>query len=280
MYWALEVASESALARFFASLGADVVRVAFEDLKDNLADASFLIEQLGLPRLADKGWTRQRIEREAPQLIHVSVTTFGSEGPRARWEGGELIASAMSGVLRPIGDPDRAPVKEALDACGFHADMVAAAGALAAHYECGTSGLGQHVDVSIQEVALSRQFNSVLAWQFDRRKLHRVGGAINYGKATVRCIWPLSDGWCFHSLMPGRFGAPANQALSDWIDETGLPNPIRGVDWLKYDRSLDMAIRAEWEKAIEAFFRTRTKHEISTERAKTGHQCNGGCRAG
>ena len=83
----------------------------------------------------------------------------------------------------------------------------------------GIAGRGQHVDVSIQEVAFSRNVNGVLVWQFDRRKLHRVGGALNYGKATVRCIWPLADGWCFHSLMTGRFGAPANQALSDWIDD-------------------------------------------------------------
>ena len=82
------------------------------------------------------------------------------------------------------------------------------------------SGTGQHVDVSVQEVAFSRNVNGVLVWQFDRRLLKRAGGAVNYGRVTVRCIWPLKDGYCFHSLMTGRFGAPANQALSDWMDET------------------------------------------------------------
>ena len=67
--------------------------------------------------------------------MHVSVTTFGSSGPRALWRGSELVASATGGILRLVGDPDRPPVKEALDACGFHADMVAACGALAALYE-------------------------------------------------------------------------------------------------------------------------------------------------
>jgi crotonobetainyl-CoA:carnitine CoA-transferase CaiB-like acyl-CoA transferase len=212
-----DTAAEGGLARFFASLGADVVPMTIEDLKDKLSKASFLIEELGLSRLAERGWPRRRIEQMAPQLIHVSVTAFGSEGPHSGWEGNELIASAMSGVLRLTGTPDRAPVKEALDACGFHADMVAAAGALAAHYERGESGLGQHVDVSTQEVALSRQLNSVLVWQFERRKMHRVGGALNYGLATVRCIWPLQDGWCFHSLMTGRFGAPASRYRLDQL---------------------------------------------------------------
>ncbi|MBM0106308.1 CoA transferase [Steroidobacter sp. S1-65] len=268
---ALDGTADSALARLLASFGADVRAVDVSSLANELPDAQFLIESLGLPALQTAGFSRARIEQMNPRLIHVSVTTFGSEGPRAAWHGGELIASAMGGTLRVTGDPDRPPVKEALDACWFHADMVAAAGAMAAWVDLANTGRGQHVDVSVQEVAFSRNVNGVLVWQFDRRKLHRVGGALNYGRATVRCIWPLADGFCFHTLMTGRFGAPANQALSDWIDEAGLPNPLQGVDWSKYNRStLAPETRREWEQAIEAFFSTRTRHDIATEGRRRG----------
>jgi crotonobetainyl-CoA:carnitine CoA-transferase CaiB-like acyl-CoA transferase len=261
------------LARFLASLGAQVEALPLPATLESagLGAASFLIDDIGLARLADAGLTRAAIERANPRLVHVSVSPFGSCGPRSRWRGGELVAAAMGGVLRLTGEPDRAPVKEALDACIFHADMVAAAGAMAAHHARGARGVGQHVDVAVQEVAFSRNVNSILVWQFDRRKLQRTGGALNYGKATVRCIWPLADGYCFHSLMTGRFGAPANQALSEWIDAAGLPNPLRGVDWLAYNRStLDAATRAGWERAIEAFFRTRTRADIRGEGRRRG----------
>jgi crotonobetainyl-CoA:carnitine CoA-transferase CaiB-like acyl-CoA transferase len=268
---ALTSAADSPLLRFFASLGATIVRLSAAEVEAQIADASFLVEGSGPATLAQQGWTSERLLRAAPRLIHISVTTFGANGPRAHWLGGELIASAMGGVLRLTGTADRAPVKEALDACLFHADMVAAAGALAAHYERGLTGRGQLVDVSVQEVAFSRQFNSVLAWQFDRRKLSRVGGALNYGLATVRCIWPLADGWCFHTLMTGRFGAPANRALSDWMNEQGVPNPLHGVDWSRYNRStLDSDTRGSWERAIEAFFRTKTKQDIAQEGWRRG----------
>ena len=268
---ALESAAHSALPRFLASFGASVDNVAIADLIALLPAASFLVEECGPIRMAEQGWSRERLQTAAPRLIHVSVSTFGGDAPRAHWLGGELIASAMGGVLKLTGSPDRAPVKEALDACRFHADMVAAAGAMAAHYERDIEGRGQLVDVSAQEVAFSRQFNSVLAWQFDRRKLSRVGGALNYGLATVRCIWPLADGWCFHTLMTGRFGAPANRALSEWMDESGAPNPLKEVDWLTYNRStLDATTRALWEKAIEAFFRTRTMRDIRDEGHRRG----------
>ncbi|HWW20680.1 MAG TPA: CoA transferase [Steroidobacteraceae bacterium] len=268
---ALGDTAAGALARLLRSFGAQIRPTTLQELKDALARASFLLEDRGLALLERSGWTRARIEAINPGLIHVSVTCFGSAGPRAEWHGSELIASATGGALRLTGQPDRAPVKEALDACLFHADMVAAAGLMAAHYERGQSGRGQHVDIAAQEVALSRNVSGILVWQFDRRKLSRVGGALNYGRATVRCIWALADGWCFHSLMTGRFGAPANQALSDWIDEAGLDNPLRGTDWLRYDRSsLDPQLRLRWEAAIEAFFRTRSRSQVTHDGRRRG----------
>jgi len=257
------------LARYLESMGATRLDRPLD--AQAVAAASFLIEGEGLARLADQGITREQLELWNRHLVHVSVTAFGSGGPHARWRGAELVVSAVGGTLRLTGEPDRPPVKEALDACLFHADMAAAAAAMAAHYRRVTGGAGQHVDISAQEVAFSRTVNGILVWQFDRRKLHRVGGAINYGKSTVRCIWRLTDGWCFHTLMTGRFGAPANQALSDWMDELGAINPLHGVEWLRYDRStLDPRRRAEWEHAIAAFFVGRSRAEVAQEGRKRG----------
>lgn len=264
-------AAHGALARFLRDLGVVVVERAEPLTATDLANADFLLENLGLARIGETGLSRAQIEAANPRLVHVSVSTFGSHGPRRHWRGSELVASATGGILRLVGDADRAPVKEALDACGFHADMVAAVGALAALRDCRAGGRGQHVDVSTQEVAFSRNVNGVLVWQFDRRLLKRAGGALNYGRATVRCIWALRDGFCFHSLMTGRFGAPANQALSDWMDASGAQNPLAGVNWEKYDRStLDAGTRATWEAAIEAFFATRTRAEIAQEGRRRG----------
>jgi crotonobetainyl-CoA:carnitine CoA-transferase CaiB-like acyl-CoA transferase len=264
-------ASHSALAHFLENLGAIVVRADGVLSEAVLAKADVLIEQLGLERIGETGLDAAKIAGANPRLVHVSVTTFGSGGPRGSWRGSELVASATGGVLRLTGDIDRAPVKEALDACWFHADMVAAVGLLTAIAERRESGRGQHVDISVQEVAFSRNVNGTLVWQFDKRLLGRCGGALNYGRASVRCIWPLNDGYCFHSLMTGRFGAPANQALSDWMDERKADNPLQGVNWERYNRStLEPATRARWETAIEAFFRTLTMADIATEGRRRG----------
>ena len=186
--------------------------------------ASFVIDDLGLEATGHLG-----IPASA---IHVSVTPFGSGGPRAHWRGGELVASAMGGALRVTGEPGRPPVKEAGDACTFHADMAAAAGAMAAHYARGTHGKGQHVDMSVQQVAFSRNTNGVLVWQFDRRKLapRRRQARLRQGQgpgdlaAGRRLVLPFAD-----DRAPGRAGQPAPGRL----DGRGLAdNPLRGTDWL------------------------------------------------
>jgi crotonobetainyl-CoA:carnitine CoA-transferase CaiB-like acyl-CoA transferase len=252
------------LLRYLESLGAEIVGEL--DNPSALINIDFLVDSVGLKVLEMQGWSRQTIKKINPALVHVSISAFGSHGAGSEFLGSELVASAMSGTLRLTGNPDRPPVKEALNACTFHAEMAAAAGAMVAHFERTQTGIGQHVDISVQEVAFNRNVSSILAWQFDKRKLFRSGGALSYNKVSVRCIWKLADGWCFHSLMTGRFGAPANQALSDWMDESGILNPMQEVDWLSYNRStLSSEIRQEWETAMAAFFKTCSKDKIITE---------------
>ncbi len=266
---ALGMDAQRPLLRYLKSLGANLV--AIPDTLADLEGVSILVDGLGLPGLQAMGWSRNDIEKNYPGLVHVSVSPFGSYGPGAELLGSELVASAMSGTLRLTGNADRRPVKEALDACTFHAEMVAAAGAMAAWFDVQRTGKGQHVDISIQEVAFNRNVSSILAWQFDHRKLKRSGGYLSYNKVSVRCIWALADGWCFHSLMTGRFGAPANQGLSDWMDEVGMDNPMRSTDWLSYNRStLPAETRQTWEAAMGAFFLTRTKAEIASEGRQRG----------
>lgn len=246
--------------QFLASLGARITRVsAVHEALQLAASADVLLEYGAERELA-------ALRAQYPRLIHASLSPFGTAGPRAHFRGGELVCSAMGGVLRMIGDRDRPPVKEALDACLFHAHAATAAAIMLAYHERELSGRGQHVDVSVQEVAASRLTNAVVLYQFDKRLLERSGQFLQYGRAAVRCIWPLRDGYAFHTLMSGRFGAPANMALCGWLDELGYDNPMRDVDWVRYDRSaLPVATRAVWEAALAKFFSERSKAELLSE---------------
>ena len=268
----------TACGAFLATLGADLIQVDPSDWQGDAAEsrrlaqtADILIESMPPHWHESKGLDYASLAAANPGLVQVSITPFGQTGPYSRWAGGELICSALGGPLMVTGYEGDTPVKEAQDACVFHAGGVAASGALFALWERRRSGLGQQVDVSVQEVAAGRCTNGILAWQFDKRLLQRSGIHISYGAARVRTIWTLADGYCFHGLMSGRIGAPANAALSAWIEEAGFDNPMRDIDWLAYNRStLPAQTRAVWEAAMDAFFRSRTRAEIADEGRRRG----------
>jgi crotonobetainyl-CoA:carnitine CoA-transferase CaiB-like acyl-CoA transferase len=233
--------------------------------------SDFVIESFTSGYLASLKLDYAALSQINPRIVMVSITPFGQTGPYASFKGGELIASAMSGVLITLGYPDRAPVKEALDANYFHACSGAALGAVIAHYHRERTGLGQHVDQSVQEAGVSRNTNNLLLYQFDQRTIQRGGPFLRFGKASIRCVWKLKDGFAFHSIATGRFGAPANKALTAWMNELGYDNPMRDVDWDRYDRSaLDPEVRKVWEAALSKFFGDRTKVEIGSEGRRRG----------
>ena len=231
----------------------------------------FIIESFTPNYWREKNLNYQTLQQLNPKIILISITPFGQTGPYSDFLGAELTASAMGGTLDTCGYPDQPPVLEALDACTYQANAAAAMGAMLAHRERGLSGLGQHIDCSIQEVAASRNTNNLIAYQFDQRKLVRAGNCVRFGTATVRVIWKLIDGYCFHSMMTGKFGAPANAALSRWMSDEGCANPMADIDWEHYDRSaLAAETRAIWEAAIANFFATKTKQQIRDEGVQRG----------
>jgi crotonobetainyl-CoA:carnitine CoA-transferase CaiB-like acyl-CoA transferase len=232
-----------------------------------LADADFLIESFAPDEATRLGLLPETLRERHPHLVQVSITAFGRIGPRAAWRGGELVAASMSGIVSTGGDADRPPVREPCRAHFFHACAAGALGAMIAHHERRTSGVGQWVDISAQEMGSARNTTWVIAHQFDQKAVQRAGA--NFG--ATRGIWRVRDGYVAFALMGGKFGGPANKALSDWMDELGYDNPIRDVDWDKFMvQDVTDAMRAAWIPKLDAFFADRTRAEFAAEGRRRG----------
>ena len=65
-----------------------------------------------------------------PALVTVSITPFGSTGPKADWPATDLTVQAAGCQLAMTGDEDRAPVRTAVPQAFLHACADAAVGAL------------------------------------------------------------------------------------------------------------------------------------------------------
>lgn len=230
--------------------------------------ADFLIEAEPVGSLDSRGLTDKVLQECNPALIHVSMTPFGSTGPKALWAASDLTLVASAGPMSLTGDRDRAPLRVSVPQAWLHAASEAAAGALIALHERNHSGLGQHVEVSVQQ-ALSRAMgNNTLSTIVNDKTLARSAGGLINGKIVIRLTYPAKDG---HVSVTHLFGAaigPATRRLMEYVHDEGFcDTATRDKDWVKYGLLL-----ATGKEPIEEFDRvkacvatclaSRTKQEL------------------
>lgn len=84
-------------------------------------------------------------------IVFVSITGFGLEGPRAELTCYDLIAEGYSGVMDITGAADSGPQKIGTPAADMLAGQDAAMAAMAALFDRAKSGKGHLIDVSLVE---------------------------------------------------------------------------------------------------------------------------------
>ncbi|MFS0851077.1 CoA transferase [Novosphingobium panipatense] len=184
------------LAAGFESKVIDPRRAAgAASLAETLSAADILVADTPVAGREALGLDPQAIAARFPDLIHVSVLPFGSEGPKAEWKGTDLIVQHAGGEgnLLPNGlavemFPDRAPLKIG----GYFGEMqggvAAALGALSALWARGEVG-GQAVDVSSQDAMLAVGAFAIQRLG-DGSVEHRVERSFRYGG-----VIPCADGF-------------------------------------------------------------------------------------
>jgi crotonobetainyl-CoA:carnitine CoA-transferase CaiB-like acyl-CoA transferase len=198
----------------------------------------------------------------------VSVTPFGQDGPKARWAATDLTLYAASGGLALTGDPDRAPLRVSVPQIWAHAATTAAAGALLALHERASSGRGQHVDISAQQVATVLSGAQNLAVPARATLAARAGGGVNFGGLKIRMVWDAKDGHVSITHVFGDFFGPFTRRLMEWVHEEGFCDAAtRDKDWVGYGMALATGAEppeayAAVQDCIAAFTASKTKAEL------------------
>ena len=131
-----------------------------EILLSLLRDADVLVENFAPRVMSSLGLDYQTLRGVAPHLVMVSISNFGQTGPYRDYKAADIVEYALGGLMYIFGAYDREPLKHAFNQAQFKAGTDAASATLMAlYYQRMTggrdSGLGQHVDVSIQEAVAS-----------------------------------------------------------------------------------------------------------------------------
>jgi crotonobetainyl-CoA:carnitine CoA-transferase CaiB-like acyl-CoA transferase len=113
--------------------------------------ADILVEATPPGYLASVGLGEERLRESNPGLVTISITPFGQDGPYSHYIGGDAVAAAMSGLMMSQGDNERAPVVPPCQMSYQVAGIESAYLALAGVRHRRRTGVGQRIDVSLQE---------------------------------------------------------------------------------------------------------------------------------
>ncbi len=124
------------------------------------ARADVLVEDSPPGTLAQRGIDYAALSSRNPRLIMVSITPFGQDGPYRDYLANEIVVEALGGLMYPVGNPDREPLKIGGNAALHSAGGAAFSAAMATLWMRDETGKGSYVDLSIQETTAVTQIHS------------------------------------------------------------------------------------------------------------------------
>jgi alpha-methylacyl-CoA racemase len=170
-------------------------------------DADVLLESFRPGVLDRLGVGYERLGQENPGLVYCAITGYGQDGPNRDRSGHDMNYLGLNGLLGLTGDADGPPVQ----AAGQIADigggaMTGAIGILIALRERERSGLGQFVDCSMFDGALS-WLALVAAEAFATGKAARRGELQLAGALTCYRPYRCADGYVTLGALEPKFWA-------------------------------------------------------------------------
>ena len=126
-----------------------------ELLRALLADADVLVENFKPGTLEKWGLGYETLSQAFPKLIHCRVSGFGADGPLGGLPGYDACAQAMCGLMSVNGEADGEATRVGLPVVDMVTGLNAAVAVLLALNERARSGLGQFLDITLYDCALS-----------------------------------------------------------------------------------------------------------------------------
>ena len=123
-----------------------------DKLKVLAADADILVESFSPGVMERLGLAYDVLQEINPGLIMTRISNFGQTGPYKDFKVSELVLSGIGHDMYSSGIPGRHPLKLGGDCLQYQVGHMAAAATLAAYWFKKRSGIGQCIDVSMQEV--------------------------------------------------------------------------------------------------------------------------------
>ena len=190
------------------------------------SECDVVIEDYDAGSAAAWGWGWDELSRSRDDLVMLSLTPFGQDGPYRDYLGSEITLQALGGPLWITGHRSREPLKYAGHVAHYSAGATAALAILLARYRVEAGGAGDYIDLAVYECQAGFR---------DRRAVDLTGAA--YAGHTMRRrtgsqipasgIRPAVDGYVnLHGFGPRLPGFLAMIGREDLVAREELFQPF------------------------------------------------------
>ena len=183
-----------------------------------------VIETFRLGYLKEIGLGFDILKRVKPNLILVSVTGFGGNGPRSQYKSCDLVASAFGGNMYVSGSPSTPPLKPFGEQSYYTVSLFAAVGIILALRKRAHSGKGEHIDISLQEAVVSTVDHVMVRFFYEKVIAKRQG-----------CLYWNND-FCILSCKDGHILLTLSlqwDILVEWMKSEGMAGDLQEEKYLE-----------------------------------------------
>ena len=227
------------------------------------ATANLIVESFKPGYLAAQGVGYEDLRRANPGLVVTSITPYGQTGPDAMQSSADLLIMAQGGLLLLCGETDGPPGRMRIPQSYCEAGAQSAMVSASALFHSERTGVGQHIDVSMQEAIADSLITVQQHWDLVQLNEKRGTTVLRGGAVYGNYSWPAKDGhiaWCWW-VAPG-WGFKMYPLL-EWMNDEKMAGDLWENDWdARSTSELSQEEVDHWEGIFTAFFKTHTKKEI------------------
>ena len=219
-----------------------------------ISKADILIENFRPGTMAKLGLDYEVLKEANPRLIYCGISGFGQTGPHSKRPSYDSTAQAAGGLWSMNGNLDLPPVRMGSIIGDIAASFYGAIGILAALRETERSGLGQLVDISQQDAAVTMTENAIVNFTADGTVPKPLGSEHPFARPYGQ--YACKDGYVFFGSYSDKlwrdscviFGQP------ELIDDPEIDTMVKRFDDDTYERRL--------KPIINSWLANRTKAEL------------------
>ena len=219
-----------------------------------LVQRSDVLLESGEPGRLDKlGLGYPVLAASKPGLILVSLSGFGQSGPYTHFQAPDIVTMAMGGLLYVSGDPSYPPCMPPETQSYYYGSLYAAYGVMLALWQREQTGVGAHIDASVQ-AAMAIHEHVAFTYSVENRLLRRAGS--QHQHVAPANLFPCQDGYISIFAAQQQW----KPLLEVWQDH---PKDLEDPRW---ENMNERRKHADWINPLVDSFTSRFKKEELSEK--------------